>query len=265
MANLYFPQLASGAYAQYPLQKTRAARTIKNSLADGSMIVFADPGSSRLYWQLAFAELSWVEANALQAHFEACAGPVRAFTFIDPAGNMLAWSSDLNAAAWSKSGLVRCVGGAADPVGTSSAFTVTNNATIAEDITQTLLVPANYHYCFSIYARSAAQSSITLVRRGASTEAAAVYDIGSDWTRLTSAGELGAAATEVSVAIRLSAGQQVTLYAPQLEPQLAPSRYRATSANGGVYPKSHWAVDNLVITATAPNLFSTAFSIEAIL
>lgn len=265
MANLYFPQLTSGAYAQYPLEKTRAARTIKNVLADGSMIVFADPGNSRLYWQLAFAELSWVEANALQAHFDACAGPVRAFTFIDPTANMLAWSSDLNAAVWSKSGLVRCVGGAADAVGTSSAFTVTNNATIAEDITQTLLVPANYHYCFSVYVRSAAPSSITLVRGGASTEAVTSYDIGPDWTRLISAGELGDAATEFSVAIRLAAGQQVTLYAPQLEPQLAPSRYRATSANSGVYPKSHWAVDNLVITATAPNLFSTAFSIEAIL
>jgi hypothetical protein len=265
MANLYFPQLTSGAYAQYPLEKTRAARTIKNLLADGSMIVFADPGSSRLYWQLAFAELSWVEANALQAHFEACAGPVRAFTFIDPTGNMLAWSSDLNAAAWSKPDLVGCVGGAADPVGTSSAFIVTNNATVSEDISQTLVVPANYHYCFSLYVRSAVPSSITLVRRGVSAEAATVYDIGPDWTRLVSAGELGDAATEFTVAVRLAAGQQVTLYAPQLEPQLAPSRYRATSANGGVYPKSHWAVDNLVITATAPNLFATAFSIEAIL
>jgi len=265
MANLFFPQLTSGAYAQYPLEKIRAARTIKNLLADGSMIVYADPGSSRLYWQLAFAELSGVEANALEAHFEACAGPVRAFTFIDPTGNMLVWSSDWNAAVWNKSGLVACVGGAADPAGASSAFTVTNNATISEDITQTLAVPANYHYCFSLYVKSVAASSITLVRRGGSAAAATIYDIGPEWTRLVSAGELGDAATTFSVAVRLSAGQQVTLYGPQLEPQLAPSRYRATSANGGVYPKSHWAVDNLSITATAPNLFSTAFSIEAIL
>ena len=265
MANLFFPQLTTGAYAQYPLEKTRAARTIKNLLADGSMIVYPDPGSSRLYWQLAFAELSGVEANALEAHFEACAGPVRAFTFIDPTGNMLVWSSDLNAAVWSKSGLVACVGGAADPAGTSSAFTVTNNATVSQDITQTLAVPANYHYCFSLYVKSAAPSSITLVRRGGPTEAATIYDIGPGWTRLVSAGELGDAATTFRVAVRLSAGQPVTLYAPQLEPQLAPSRYRATSANGGVYPKSHWAVDNLIITATAPNLFSAAFSIEAIL
>ena len=162
----YFPQLTSGAYAQYPLEKTRAARTIKNLLADGSMIVFADPGSSRVYWQLAFAELSMGGSECPASSFRSVRRAGARIYFIDPAGNMLAWSSDLNAAVWSKSGLVGCVGGAADPVGTSSAFTVTNNATIAEDTTQTLSVPANYHYCFSVYAKSAAPSSITLVRAG---------------------------------------------------------------------------------------------------
>lgn len=265
MANLFFPQLTSGAYAQYPLQKTRAARTIKNVLADGSMVVFADPGSSRLDWQVSFTELTAVEASVLKAHFEACAGPVRAFTFIDPTDNMLVWSSDLTAPVWLRTSEVGLAAGAADSMGGTSAFTVTNSAAVSAEIAQTLSTPANYHYCFSLYAKSAAPSSLTLVRRGASTEAAAVYDIGPGWTRLISAGELGDAATDVTVAIRLSAGQQVSLYGPQLEPQLAPSRYRATGVRGGVYPNAHWAVDDLVLTATAPSLFSTAFSIEATL
>ncbi|HEY6990644.1 MAG TPA: hypothetical protein VH369_19770 [Bryobacteraceae bacterium] len=265
MANLFFPQLTSGAYAQYPLQKTRAARIIKNVLADGSMVVFADPGNSRLYWQLSLTELTAVEASILQAHFEACAGPVRAFTFIDPTDNMLVWSSDLTAAAWLRPSEVGLSAGATDPTGNSSAFTVTNNAAVSEEIIQTLSTPANYHYCFSLYAKSLAPSSLALVRRGTSTEAAIAYDIGPAWTRLVSAGELGDAATDVTIAIRLSAGQQVTLYGPQLEPQLAPSRYRATGARGGVYANAHWAVDDLVLTATAPNLFSTAFHIEATL
>jgi hypothetical protein len=67
---------------------------------------------------------------------------------------------------------------------------------------------------------------------------------------------------EFSVAIRLAPGQQIQLYGPQLEAQLAPSRYRATARNGAVYAQAHWAVDDLVISAEAPNLFSTAFSIE---
>lgn len=265
MANLFFPQLTSGAYAQYPIQKTRAARTINNVLADGSMVVFADPGGSRLYWQLSFTELTAVEASVLEAHFEACAGPVRAFTFIDPTDNMLVWSSDLAAAVWGRSSDIVLAAAAADPMGSSAAFTVTNNAAVSEEITQTLAVPANYHYSFSLYVRSVTPSSLVLVRRGASTEAATAYNIGPSWTRLISAGELGDSATNISVSIRLSAGQQVILYGPQLEPQLAPSRYRATGARGGVYPNAHWAVDDLVLTATAPDLFSTVFNIDATL
>lgn len=250
---------------QYPLQKTRAARTVKNVLADGSMIVFVDPGSSRLYWQLSFAELSTAEANALRAHFEACAGPVRAFTFIDPTDNMLVSSADLIAAVWNRVSNVHYVSGTADPNGGSSAFTVTNSSQVSQDIAQTLTVPANYHYCFSLYAKSAQPATIMLVREGASTQAADTYDIGPAWTRVVSSGALGDAGTSFTAAIRLAAGQQIDLYGPQLEPQLAPSLYRPTTATGGVYPKSHWAVDDLVITATAPNLFSTTFSIEAIL
>jgi hypothetical protein len=156
--------------------------------------------------------------------------------------------------------------GVADPVGTSFAFTVTNNGPVTEEVTQTLAVPANYQYCFSLYALSAPSSPpLTLVRRGASAEVATSYEIGPAWRRLVSAGELGDSGAEFTVAIRLLAGQQVTLYGPQLEPQIAPSRYRATSLTGGVYAVSHWAVDDLVITAEAPNLFSTSFSIEATL
>src|SRR5258708_40204930 len=140
------------------------------------MIVFFDPGSSRLYWQLSYNDLSTVEVNALRAHFEACAGPVRAFTFIDPTDNMLAWSSDLTAGVWSKSSLVQVDPGVADPIGTSFAFTVTNNGQVTEEVTQTLTVPANYQYCFSLYALSAPSSPpLTLVRRGASADVATSF------------------------------------------------------------------------------------------
>src|SRR5258708_20619318 len=142
------------------------------------MIVFFDPGSSRLYWQLSYNDLSTVEANALRAHFEACAGPVRAFTFIDPTDNMLAWSSDLTAAVWTKSSLVQVASGIADPVGSSFAFTVTNNSQVTEEVTQTLTVPANYQYCFSLYALTAPSSPpLTLVRRGPSPQASTPHQL----------------------------------------------------------------------------------------
>ena len=103
MGNLYFPQLASGALAQYPIQKTRLARTIKNVLTDGSMVPLADPGGSRLVWQLSYTDLAASDAGLLQSFFDACAGPFYAFTFIDPTENMLSSSADLAASAWNAS------------------------------------------------------------------------------------------------------------------------------------------------------------------
>jgi hypothetical protein len=262
MANLFFPQLESGALAQYPIDKTQVIRTIKNVLADGSNLVFGDPTSAQIYWQFAYTNLSVAETNALRAHFDACAGRLRAFTFIDPTGNMLASSIRPDMPPWEFAAPVQFEAGHADPAGGSTAFVVTNTSQAVQDIKQTVRVPANYHYCFSIYAAGGNGSSIQLVRKGTIAEQQMIGNIGPVWTRVVSSGRLNDTAMEFSVAIRLAPGQQIQLYGPQLEAQLAPSRYRATARNGAVYAQAHWAVDDLVISAEAPNLFSTAFSIE---
>ena len=150
MANLYFPQLASGAMAQYPVRKSRVTRSLKNSLPDGTMLVAADPGSQRLYWQLSYVDLSLAEIAALQNLFDSCSGRVKAFTFIDPTGNMLASSTDFTAPAWAASSALEITPGMADSQGGTSAFTIVNNSGNAAEVTQTLGVPARYQYCFSI-------------------------------------------------------------------------------------------------------------------
>lgn len=261
MTSLYYPQLASGALAQYPIRKMRLARTIKNVLADGSMILFADPNGARLTWQLSYTGLSTTDIQALTQHFNACAGPFRAFTFIDPTDNMLLSTSDLTNAAWNTSSLITIEGNIADPAGGSGAFTVTNTGQANQEIGQTLPVLANYQYCFSVFVMSAQPSFIELVRRGPSVEQSDDFAIGPTWTRIASSGRLDDSGTNFSIAVNLAAGQQVQLYGLQLEAQIAPSRYRPTGT-GGVYTNAHWAADQLIITADAPNLFSTAFNIE---
>jgi hypothetical protein len=67
----------------------------------------------------------------------------------------------------------------------------------------------------------------------------------------------------LTVGISLSAGQQIFAFGPQLEAQPGPSNYRATTQISAVYPNSHWAVEELSITGTAPGLYSTAFAIES--
>ncbi len=184
------------------------------------------------------------------------------FTFIDPTDNMLLWSSDLSNPAWQRSTLVSVEQDASDPFGGSGAFVVTNNAEGNQEFTQTLSVPAGFTYCFSIYIASSQQTTVTLIRRGDSVTQLLGVSAGQRWSRAISAGQLDDLGTEFTIGLRLSAGQQITVWGAQLEAQPAPSQYRRTAQRSGVHSNSHWAVEQLSIAATAPDLYSTAFTIE---
>jgi hypothetical protein len=265
MANLFFPQLTSGALAQFPIRKVRLARTVKNVLPDGSMILYSDPNGAQLLWQLSYTELSDIDVQALQAHFSACVGPFHAFTFIDPTDNMLVSSSDMTASPWQIASLIQVTTGAADPTGGTAAFTVSNTGQANQQITQSLQVPSGYQYCFSIYATSSNPSAITMARQGPVAQEQTSVSIGPAWTRVVSSGVLSDSGVGFTIGISLEPGQQVQLYGPQLEAQLVPSRYRPTAQAGGVYANAHWASDQLAFTAEAPSLSSTAFTIETAL
>jgi len=262
MANLAFPQLSTGAFAQYPIRKTIKIQTIKNILADGTMLDASDPGAGQIVWTLSYVGLSSDDANAIQGHFEACGGPLRAFIFLDPTDNLLTYSTDLTQSPWITPSGVTITSGLADPNGGTSAFSVTNGGSAAQQITQTLAAPVNYQYCFSLYASSVASGTLNLIRGSANAQQTNSYPLGPAWSRISSSGALNDSGTGLSVAISLAAGQSVTLYGPQLEPQLSASRFRPTYSNSGLYKNAHWAVSELVFTPSAPNVFSTSFSIE---
>ena len=277
MSSLFFPQLSSGAVAQYPIKKTRLVRTVKNLLQDGSVLVSSDPGGARVIWQMVYLDLALQDLQLLQGHFTSCVGPYHAFTFIDPTDNMLVSSSNVslasvpvsgtNVPAWHNSTLIQIEPGIADPNGGTAAFMATNTAQASQEISQTLTgptnaVPANYQYCFSIYARSAAPAQLVLTRGGTSDSQSMTFSIGAGWSRLVSSGRLNDSGVSFTVAVSLAPGQQVSLYGPQLEAQISPSRYRPTIGSGGIYANAHWGVDQLAVSATAPNLYSTSFTIE---
>jgi hypothetical protein len=265
MASLFFPQLATGALAQYPIHKTRIQRSVTNLLADGTLIMTPDPDATLLRWQLSYSGLSGEEIQALQMLFQACAGPLRAFTFIDPTDNMLAWSGDFTMPVWQRSNLVTVTPGAADPSGGYGATVVTNTSEAALQIAQTLNVPANYYYCFSLYVASAQPAPVGLIRQGATNGALDDFSTAPTWTRLISSGNLDDSGTILTVGINLEPGQQIAVFGPQLEPQVSPSSFRMTTENGGVYADAHWVQNELPVAATAPNIFSTTFLIETVL
>jgi hypothetical protein len=263
MPDLFFPQLTSGAMAQYPIRRTRVGRTVKNVLPGGTLVAYPDPSASRLMWELGYGALSLEDIDTLANHFNSCQGRLHAFTFIDPAGNMLASSSSFVQQVWSSSKLLGITSQALDPLGSFSAFTVTNAANIGLELTQTVSVPSSYQYCFSVYVRSDAAATLQLLRRGSAVQQMQRAPVSKEWSRVTSAGRLADAGTILTVGVVLDPGQQICLYGPQVEPQLKPSRYKATAQAGGVYTNAHWASDEFSVAADAPDSFSTTVRIEA--
>ena len=264
MADLFYPQLTSGALAQYPLRKTRITRTIKNVLLDGNMILLPDSGARRTVWQLQYSYLSLADVQSLQSHFITCRGPLSTFTFIDPTGNMLVSSTDLTTAAWQKSSLLQIQTGIVDPFGDAAAQMITNNGQGVQELAQALGVPANYQYCLSVYAAAVQQTPITVFQRGPSSQQSKQMTLSSGWNRLVLSGRLNDSGSVVTVGMGLEAGSQVKVFGMQLEAQVSPSRYQPTTATeSGVYANAHWAIEQLQITAEDVNSYATTVSIEA--
>src|SRR6185295_13241766 len=122
-----YPQLESGALSQFPVQKTRRARTVVNLAADGSMIKLADPAAEVTEWLLTYTDLSDEEAAALRAFFKATEGTLNGFTFLDPTGNLLAWSEQLDKASWQTDPLLSLTAEVSDPRGGARAWRLSNS------------------------------------------------------------------------------------------------------------------------------------------
>ena len=75
-------------------------------MADGSAVKLADAGAGTTEWQLAYEGLTDAEAERLGAFFAAVEGTLNGFTFLDPVGNLLAWSGQLENAVWNKGPLL---------------------------------------------------------------------------------------------------------------------------------------------------------------
>ena len=251
-----YPQLGSGALSQFPVQKNRRARTVVNQAADGSTIKLADPAGEVTEWQLTYTDLSDEEAAALRAFFVAAEGTLNGFTFLDPAGNLLAWSDQLDQAAWQKDPLLSLTGGISDPRGGAQAWRLSNGGAAEQGAGQTLAAPGEYQYCLSAYVRAATATSVGLTA-GSQTARRAVT---SEWTRIAWTCSGDAQATSVRFGIEIAPSDAVEVYGLQVEAQTAASGYKA-SARGGVYEDAHLGDDVLTITSTDVNRHSCTVKI----
>jgi hypothetical protein len=243
-------------FSQFPTRKTRRARTVVNEAADGSTVRLPDPAALVTEWRLDYQDLSDDEASVLIWFFEAREGSLNGFTFVDPVGNLLAVSSQLDADAWQRDPFLHLTSEIADPVGGTRAWQVSNSGGGPQTIAQTIEATGGVTYCFSVYARAAAPAT-------------ARVSIGSDvadelvtaaWTRLVFVATPDIEADSVRFGIEVAGGGNIEVYGPQAEAQGGASVYRATG-RGGVYTDAHFRGDVFSMTRTGCNRNSCTVNI----
>jgi hypothetical protein len=246
---LVFPQLSTGASGPYPLRKTSRQRSVVNTLGDGSLNVYADPDARSLAWELQAKGLTTAEWGAIEALFLATSGMWQSFTFLDPAGNLLAESESFGASAWTNGALMSLTPGAIDPFGTTRATLVTNAGSATEAIAQILPVPGSFHYCLSIWAQAASVSTATLSISTSGGSATKSITLGTQWTRVSLSANLGQSTNSVTFGVQVSAGGAINIFGMQVEAQLGASDYKQTGTIGGVYPNARFGADTITVTA----------------
>jgi hypothetical protein len=243
-----FPQLLTGASAQFPLRKRSRTRTVRNRCLDGREIKLADPAGYRTEWELTFQELTDAEAQSIEQFFIAMEGPLTPFTFLDPSANLLAWSGRFDQSAWQSNALLKLTAGVSDPFGGDSAYHIVNSAGAALPLQQILNAPAANYYAFSVWARADQPTQLTLQRGDQST----ACSIGANWSRLMLAANSQSADSTVVFALQFPAGAAIDLYGAQVEAQIGSSGYKPTASTGGVYPNTRFAERRLVFTTLGP-------------
>jgi hypothetical protein len=257
MTTLMYPQLGTGAMSQFPIRKTRRARTVTNRAADGSTIKLADPTGAVTEWSLTYADLSDAEAATLQTFFDEAEGTLNGFTFLDPAGNLLAWSDQLDNEVWQRDPELSLTPGADDPHGGTRAWAIANSGAAGQMLAQTISSPGAYRYCLTVYLRSNAPTSARLWAGSGSMD----QIVKPTWVRAVMPGPLEGDATSMRFGIEIAALGAVEAYGVQVEAQPGPSGYKATSGGGGVYENAHLRDDVLAIIKTDVNRHSCTVNI----
>jgi hypothetical protein len=258
---LVFPQLRTGAVALYPVTRQSVLRTVVNTLSDGSTVIYSDPDAAQTMWEIQAKGLTAAEWNSIEALFDAVAGQWQTFTLLDPAGNLFADSELLSGGAWINGALIGLTTGIGDPLGTTRATQVVNAGIAAEAVTQALAVPGNYHYCLSTWAKTVGGSSVTLIASTAGASVATTFPLTTGWQLISIPVNLGQSTVSVTFGAQLAAGATVDLFGMQVEAQLAPSAYKMTGTNGGVYASARFASDHLTVRAQSTDVFDATIRI----
>jgi hypothetical protein len=218
-------------------------------------VKLADALGAQTGWQLQYAGISDAEVGALSQFFQTCEGSLNGFTFVDPSGNLLAWSEDLTDAAWQLAPLMTVAPGVTDPFGGHSGFHLSNSGAAAQGISQTLNATGAYAYSFSVYVKAAQPASVMLTLDSHSKS----FNIGATWSRISLSGTGNPTTDSIAFSVQIGSGA-IDIFGPQVDAQPNASVYKK-STTGGVYQNARFQSDSLTCTSTAPNQNSAVVSI----
>lgn len=260
---IHYPQLSTGAAGQFPIGKRRSGRTVVNVMADGRTIKYADTGADLVEWRLQYEGLSDAEADSIRQLVESAEGRLNSFTFLDPAGNLLAWSESLDQPAWEASSLLSIQSGIADPLGTSRATRITNNGQADLAIQQILNAPGWFSYCFSLYARADQNTSFHLKLQAEGAIQTSACQTREAWQRFSATSKLNTSAESIAAGLSIAPGRTLDIFGPQVEAQPGASAYKLTQESGGIYATARLDADSFTLTTTAPNRNACQITIVA--
>lgn len=240
MSGIYYPQIG----AQFPIARRFARPVCANQLSDGTLVRMAKPAQEQISWTLQYTGLSAAEWDELQSFFAAVEGRLGTFTYLDGADNLLAWSEDFTQNVWAAGALVQVAGGTADPLGGTGAAQITNASQAAATITQSIAGPSR-QYCFSIYVRSDAAATVSLVIACTGESIRQAVPAGPEWRRVAISGALTAREDAVKFGLEIPAGVSMYAFGAQAEAQPAAGAYKKTTARSGVYEKCRFDQDAL--------------------
>ena len=127
---IVFPQLSSGAMAQFPFLRRTGFRTLVNRAADGAEIRVSDVDLEVRVWMLPSNDLSDQEWQDIENLFTQVEGRLRSFLFLEPGANLLSWSEALSETVWNKSTGFSMLEGQADPLGGAGAVRITSGGSV---------------------------------------------------------------------------------------------------------------------------------------
>jgi hypothetical protein len=249
---LVFPQLPTGASAQYPFTRQLTQRSIRSAMEDGTNIALADSAADHLRWRIGFRDLSDQEASSLNTFFMSTQGNLLPFLFMDPAANLLTWSEDFSQSSWQTTGLSFDTA-IADALGGKRAVRAHNDSVGSASIAQQTQIPGLAQTCFSVYLRSTVPATATLDRTCGTQSQTLVVAVTPVWQRFCLSGQFSAITDLSRFSVTMPATSAVELFGPQLDAQTNSSPYTLSTGRSGVFISARFDMKQMDVRSTGPN------------